>query len=269
MTFDDAELVPQSIPWCERLAQTQRGYFYDWSSTLEPGNGEDLYTELVDRELRPSLDVVDAGCGHGLDVLRIAPKVRSALGYDRISAFIDLAEQERRARGIENARFVCADSKPAGIPVAPRTVDLFVSRRGPRNWIGDARRAGRPGAILLMLCPIDGEAPAWNDELPEVLRFPSLAADHPTRLEVTTGDIRARLRESRGELTHEWYCEVDELFPDAYQLYRHRTWGRDGRRVPAYEPCAAAFERLFARHASQGGLRLRHRRWIWRAVLGR
>ena len=31
----------------------------------EPGNGEDLYTKLVEQELGPAMDVVDAGCGHG------------------------------------------------------------------------------------------------------------------------------------------------------------------------------------------------------------
>jgi SAM-dependent methyltransferase len=266
MAIEDEDLMPQSAPWCERLALEQRGYFYDWSSTLEPGNGEDLYTELVDKELRPSLDVVDAGCGHGPDVLRVAPRVRSVLGYDRVAAFIDLAEQERRARGIDNARFVCADSKPAGIPVAPKTIDLFLSRRGPRNWIADAKRAGRPGAVLLMLCPISGEVPAWNDELPQKLRFPALAPDHSMRLEATSDDIRARLRQLGSELTHDWYCEVDELFVDPRELYRQRIWGRDRGLVPAYEHCASAFEELFARHARAGRLRVKHCRWIWRAV---
>jgi tRNA/tmRNA/rRNA uracil-C5-methylase (TrmA/RlmC/RlmD family) len=76
----------------------------------------------VQAELHPSLDVVDAGCGHGLDVLRIAPKVRSVLGYDRVAAFIEIAEQERHERGIANARFVGADSKTSGIPVADGTI---------------------------------------------------------------------------------------------------------------------------------------------------
>jgi SAM-dependent methyltransferase len=135
-----------------------------------------------------------------------------------VQAFIDLAEAERRARGLHNARFVCADSKPAGIPSPDGSFDLLLSRRGPRNWIADARRVGRPGAVMLMLCPISGSASEWNDE-------------------------RA-----------------------ARELYRFRTWGRDPALVPSYECCAAALERVFARHAQSGRLRVAHRRWIWRAV---
>src|SRR5687767_12494579 len=112
---DDEDLMPQSAAWCERLARQQGGYFYDWRSVLEPGNGEDLYTKLVELELDPSIDVVDAGCGHGQDVLRIAPRVRSVVGYDRTAAFIAIAEEQRRSGGIDNARFLCADSKPSGI----------------------------------------------------------------------------------------------------------------------------------------------------------
>ncbi len=269
MSLENEDLMPQSLAWCERLAREQRGYFYDWRSTLEPDNGEDLYTELLDAELRPALDVLDAGCGHGLDVLRVAPRVRSALGYDRLAAFIDLAEQERRARGIENARFVCVDSKGPGMPVAAHSIDLFLSRRGPRNWIDDAARAGRRGAVLLMLSPIRGEVPAWNDELPEQLRFPALPPLDSTRLEATRDDIGARLRKIGAELTHEWYREVGELFDDPRELYRQRVWGRDRGLVPAYEPCASAFEGLFARHARDGRLRVEHRRWIFRAMLER
>lgn len=267
MTADEEDLAPQSAAWYERLARRQRGYFYDWRSALEPGNGEDRYSELIERELRPSIDVLDAGCGHGEDVLRIAPRVRSVVGYDRLQAFIDIAETERRARGIDNARFVRADSKPAGMPLPASSIDLFVSRRGPRNWIGDAGRVGRPGAVMLMLCPISGDVPAWNDELPETLRLPLPIGLVSTDLGPTKADIGSRLSQIAATLTDEHYCEVDELFSEPRELYRFRVWGRDTTLVPSYEQCAPALERIFERHAATGQLRLKHRRWIWRGVV--
>jgi SAM-dependent methyltransferase len=265
---DDEDLVPQSAAWCERLARQQRGYFYDWRSVLEPGNGEDLYTELVEQELDPSIDVVDAGCGHGQDVLRIAARVRSVVGYDRTPAFIEIAEAERKSGGIDNARFVCADSKPSGIPLPPSSIDLFLSRRGPRNWIADAGRVGRPGAVMIMVSPISGAVPTWNDELPEQLRFPRRADELPTDLEPTRADIASRLAQIGAKLTEQWYCEVDELFSEPRELYRFRVWGRDPTLVPGYEQSASVLERIFERHAANGQLRIKHRRWIWRAVTG-
>jgi SAM-dependent methyltransferase len=262
---DDDDLMPQSAAWYERLARRQRGYFYDWRATLEPGNGEELYTQLVERELGPSLDVVDAGCGHGKDVLRIATRVRSVVGYDRMQAFIELAEAERRARGIDNARFVCADSKPSGMPLPASSIDLFLCRRGPRNWIADAARVARPGAVLLMLSPISGDVPAWNDELPEQLRFPR-SGELPSHLEPTRVDIGSRPARIGAKLTEEWYCEVDELFSEPRELHRCRVWGREPALVPSYEPSAPGLERVFARHATGGHLRIEHRRWICRAV---
>ena len=266
MTDDDDDLVPQSSAWCERLARQQRGYFYDWRSVVEPGNGEELYTQLVDRELGPSLDVVDAGCGHGEDVLRIAARARSVVGYDRTQAFIELAEAERRARGIGNARFVHADSKISGIPLPAGSIDLLLCRRGPRNWIADAARVARPGAVMLMLSPISGDLPAWNDELPEPLRFPRSTEQLPTHLEPTKADIASRLAQIGATLTDEWYCEVDELFSEPRELHRFRVWGREPTLVPSYEQSVSALERIFERHAAGGQLRIKHRRFIWRAV---
>lgn len=74
------------------------------------------------------------------------------------------------ARGIVKARFPCADSKRDGIPAGDRSVDLLLSRRGPRNWLTDVARVGRPGAAMLMLSPISGDPPDWNTELPEPYR---------------------------------------------------------------------------------------------------
>jgi hypothetical protein len=116
-----------------------------------------------------------------------------------------------------------------------------------------------------MLSPISGDVPAWNDELPEKLRFPR-RAELATDLEPTRADIGSRLAQIGTKLTDEWYCEVDELFSEPRELHRFRIWGRDPTLVPGYAQCASALERIFERHAAGGQLRIKHRRWICRAV---
>jgi hypothetical protein len=87
-----------------------------------------------------------------------------------------------------------------------------------------------------------------------------------TQLEPTRADIGSRLAQIGAKLTDEWYCEVDELFSDPRELYRFRVWGREPTLVPAYELSASALGRVFERHAAGGHLRIKHRRWIFRAV---
>jgi hypothetical protein len=120
--------------------------------------------------------------------------------------------------------------------------------------------------VRLMLSPITGDPPAWNGELPEPLRLPLLPPDQATRLAPTRADFEARFAESRCRLVDQWYCEVEERFASAHELYRFRVWGRDLSLVPRYEEARPALEGLFARHAVDGALAIAHRRWIFRAV---
>lgn len=95
-------LRPHSDAWYERLASMQAGYFYPWSSTIAPGNGEDAYLDLVRRHLSPNLDVLDAGCGDGELTLGLAPLCRTIHGYDRVQRFIDIAVAASRERGVRS-----------------------------------------------------------------------------------------------------------------------------------------------------------------------
>ena len=152
-------LRPHSDAWYERLASMQAGYFYPWSSTIAPGNGEDAYLDLVRRHLSPNLDVLDAGCGDGELTFGLAPLCRTIHGYDRVQRFIDIAVAASRERGVDNARFIHFDSHSNAndghvyVPVPDTSIDVVVSRRGPTHWIEDVRRFCRPGATLIQLNP--------------------------------------------------------------------------------------------------------------------
>lgn len=267
-------LSPHTNSWYERLATQQEGYFYPWHSSLGEFNGEDAYLQMLRQHLSMDKDVLDAGCGHGDVALEIARFCRHVTAYDRIPQYITLAQanaQKQGAaqkRGITNVTFLCADSSTTvnggtgRIPAEPASIDLLISRRGPLNWIEDARRVARPGAVLLQLNPLENPSgiPAWNNELPEVLR-----------LQIHTLDMRAviedRLAKGGLRLHSAWVFDVPETFADPYQLYVFLSWGLGPGEAPTWEETRPLIERIFATHGRSGQLELRHRRLLWKAVV--
>src|ERR1700730_5542587 len=53
--------------------------------------------------------VADFGCGNGVLLDLIGPRVREYVGVDSSDAFVRAAERRRDARGIQNGTFHCAD----------------------------------------------------------------------------------------------------------------------------------------------------------------
>jgi len=87
----------------ERIAREQGGFFYPWRSQLEAGNGEVAYTELVSAHLSPDRDVLEAGCGHGTDALRFAPRVRTLRAWYAVEGFIAAARDSAARAGLTNS----------------------------------------------------------------------------------------------------------------------------------------------------------------------
>jgi SAM-dependent methyltransferase len=260
-------LPPHSTAWYDRLATMQPGYNYPWRSQLDPWHGEDKYRTLVHHHLRPDRDVLDIGCAQGEMALEIAPSCRSILGYDRIAAWITLAQQEAKVRALTNTTFICHDSSAEAnngrvrLPASEAAFDLLICTKGPFHWIEDARRVARPGAVLLMLVPDTAPLTAWTKELPEPLRWRVWDPDwaRPT--------IEQRLTAVQLSLHSWWSFDVPELFPDAEALYSWRTWGCTLDEVPSFPEVAADLERTFTRYAGPRGLEIRRRRYIWKAIV--
>lgn len=266
-------LQPHSPEWYDRLATLQRGYYYPWQSRVAPRNGEDAYLALLGEHLAPDKDVLDIGCGHGTVALDIAPRCRSVLAYDRVPSYIALAREEARRRGAGNVAFVCAGSAPevnggrARIPAGDGSFDVLTSRRGPLHWIEDARRVARPGAVLIQLNPDEVPAP-WDAELPAELRQtpPGSPPQDPAVFAMRPA-VDRRLASAGLHLRSCWTFDVPEYFADPEQLYVRLTFGRTADEAPAYDTVREQLEGLFARHATRQGLVLRHRRFLWMAVV--
>ncbi|MCP4166184.1 MAG: class I SAM-dependent methyltransferase [Chloroflexi bacterium] len=123
-------LKPHSDDWYDRLATMQQGYYYPWRSRLPANNGEDTFLDVVTAHLSPEVDLLEIACGHGAMALDLAPSCRSIVGYDRVQAFIDLAQELARTGEVDNARFLFADSSAqanGGKPRIPAADDSFDS----------------------------------------------------------------------------------------------------------------------------------------------
>ncbi len=258
--------LPQTPSWWDRLATTQTGYYYPWRSHLPPMHGEDVYIDLVEQHLSADCDVLDAACGHGSDALRIAPRCRSVLGYDRTAAWVALAQQAAQERGLANATFVCHDSSSeanggqAQLPGGDGAFDLLICSKGPFHWIEGARRAARPGATLLMLVPDAIPLTVWHAQLPPTLRWQE--TDDPAwarpAIERQLASVDLRL--------HSWWSfDVPESFPDTRQLYAMLAWGKTTDEVVGFDEAEPILQDIFTEHADEAGLEIRYRRYVWKA----
>jgi len=103
--------------------------------------------------VRGARAVLDIGCGAGATTLAIAQQFGGEVdctGLDISQDLVDAAS--RRAEGMDNVRFLCADAQRHAFP--PEQFDAIVSRFGvmffddPVAAFANLRAAARPGAAL-------------------------------------------------------------------------------------------------------------------------
>lgn len=82
-----------------------KAYVEEFDARQSPARLERLLSRI---ELQPQWEVADFGCGSGLLMPHVAPRVRSYAGVDFSDTFIAAAEAHRRRRGVANASFHCA-----------------------------------------------------------------------------------------------------------------------------------------------------------------
>ena len=256
--------------WYERLATLQQGYYYPWESTIADGDGESAYADLVRQHLSPACDVLEVGCGHGVDAVAFAPLCRTLRAFDQVDRYITLARKAATESGIDNATFLCRNSSAdrnggqVTVPALTDSIDVVISRRGPTNWIEDVPRFCRSGAVLIQLNPL---APlteyAWNPELPEGLRQSPPDADPDAGM---LHAVETRLAKVDLCIHSCWTFDVPELLHEPRDLYRLLTFGNTPEEVPSWPEAAQHLTQLFARHAVTGGLELQHRRFLWQAI---
>ncbi len=260
-----------TLAWYERLATLQDGYYYPWASTVADGDGESAYTGLVQQHLSPEVDVLETGCGHGVDAIAFAPLCRSLRAYDQVDRYIALAKKAAAERNLENVTFLSRTSSAdrnggkVTVPALTGSIDVVISRRGPTNWIEDVPRFCRPGAVLIQLNPLGSLVEdVWNGELPEGLRRSPSDAEPDAGMR---SRIESRLSKVGLSLHSCWTYDVPEWLHTPRDLYRLLSFGNTPEEVPSWPQTEAALTEVFQRHAAPAGLELRNRRFLWKAVL--
>jgi 23S rRNA (guanine745-N1)-methyltransferase len=259
---------PHSTEWYKRLSTLQEGFYYPWQSHLSPGNGEDAYLALVQEHLNPTVNLLDVACGHGALTLQFARHCHTAFGYDLIPSYIEIAQAAAHEQAVTNAHFLCYDSSipanngQAHIPAEDNSFDLLVCSKGPFHWVEDARRVARNGATLIMLIPDGNRIPEWHDLLPTALQW-SFGTDPNW----ARNAMEPRLAKSGIPLHSWWSFDVPEYFTEPEQLYIILTWGHAAGEKPPYEEVAPQLATIFADYSTPDGLALRHRRYLWKAIV--
>jgi SAM-dependent methyltransferase len=123
---------------------------------------------VIRRYLRPDSRVLDAGCGPGREVRRVAALLPrgEAIGVDLAAGMVEVAHAAARARALDNCVFFQADvgSLP---PRFDRKFDLVYSALAHHHYPDPAAAAAsvlrclRPGGIYCIIDP----GPAWFNAL--------------------------------------------------------------------------------------------------------
>jgi SAM-dependent methyltransferase len=265
-------IIPRahSNDWYDHLATIQEGYYYPWESTIANRNGDQAFNELISESINPEDVVLEIGCGHGELALAIATRCQKVIAYDRVPAYIELAEQRRKAAGADNVTFLCYDLlDPAldepHLPVEDQSIDVIVCRLGPSHWIQDAVRACNPGARLIQLSPMEEPIPAWTDVLPKVMHYQNSGRHSGTGS--IHHSIENRLHQAGLMLHSGWGFDVPEVFHDKEQLYRMVTWGLPTEKTPTLEDVSFKLDTIFEKYSEPTGIVLRHCRYLWFAMI--
>jgi len=250
--------------WRSDARIAERGFAHKWESIVADGNGEDFFLELVGQHLRPDLDVLDVGCGHGELTLWAARRARQVTGVERHLGLVELAEELLVESGLANVTFRQAElagpgeHRPGGpLPLPTRSVDLVIDRRGPplARYLDDLRRVARPGAAIIGMHPAGtAPAPPWAAALPTLgHRFASLGYDE------VAGWVTGPLARHGLTSYRLWWVDVPEYLPSARALYDRLA----GDGCPPWQSAAAEAHAVFDAYQADGALTLRHIRLVW------
>ena len=87
--------------------------------------------DYVAAQVSPSMEVLNLGCGDGDTLLDHNASFRAGLGIDNDPQHLQMAQDARRERGIENVRFLLMDFPRESAQLDAESFDLVFSRRGP------------------------------------------------------------------------------------------------------------------------------------------
>ncbi len=92
-------------------------------------NPEDIFIELIKKNLNKNKKLLDIGTGLGRTPLRLASHAKEVWGIDPAAKLIAVAKRNSKKQGKNNVYFKVADGRH--LPFENETFDLAISQRGP------------------------------------------------------------------------------------------------------------------------------------------
>jgi 2-polyprenyl-3-methyl-5-hydroxy-6-metoxy-1,4-benzoquinol methylase len=146
----------------------------------------------IDARLRSGIDVLDAGCGKGLALMRMAahyPRSHFS-GYDLCADAIAEASHMAESRGLNNVRFAVMDMTDFDEPARYDFITSFDAvhdQKHPAQLIAGIQRALKPAGIYLMQ-DIGGSAHLENNiDFPMASLLYAISAAHCTPVSIGQG----------------------------------------------------------------------------------
>jgi SAM-dependent methyltransferase len=175
-----------------RHAPGTREFFHD----LDTYHFEKLHhlLRLVDFEAWRRRDVLDVGCGAGVEVVRFARAGARVTGVDIASSAVALTRQNVDQQQLP-ARLAVADGE--ALPFRDRSFD-FVFAHGvmqyttsDRQLVAEVRRVLRPGGVAMFQAY---NRISWLQALSRVMKVPLEHEDAPVLRRYSIGELRTLLR---------------------------------------------------------------------------
>jgi SAM-dependent methyltransferase len=188
-------------------------------------------SDLIVKQLSPTMRVLDVGCGNGELLLDISSYVHTGIGIDNDPEHIQLAQAAKHAHGINNVNFLLLDFPDTITQLHPESFDMLVSLRGPVPDTSQNLQAAlhllRPGGLLF--CEVIAERHQHEVR--------GIFGDHSGRNGISMADQISLLMEQNGfnvRLASDVFTKW--VYPDVYAWlqYQCNIWTWLG--IPLPEP---------------------------------
>lgn len=197
------------------------------------GNIAPRATEIIASQFHPEMRVLDIGCGNGGTLLENACRIDSALGVDNDPEHIELAEENRIARDVQNVEFRLLDFPTEGNALEPVSFDFVYSERSPIGYdsfgVRAALRILKPGGLIF--CELIGEL--HHQEAREVF------GDRTRLSQTITVQDQMRVAMERNGVGIRLAADVVEkrIYPDIYEWLQFQCsiWAWGGGSLPRYD----------------------------------
>lgn len=171
----------------EKLRQIQQNFgaaAAAYVTSKVHASGPDLVWLVENAALRGNESVLDVATGGGHTAFALAPYAAEIVALDLTRPMLEVAQQEARARGLQNIRYLAGDAQ--ALPFSDASFDVVTCRHAPHHFprieqaVSEWARVLKPGGKVLLIdstSPEDDEADAVLHEI-ESLRDPSHVRNH-------------------------------------------------------------------------------------------